>query len=271
MYRLTSLLVLTFFLPSTPPQRREPTSFPSIEPPIAYYGGHYSIDKPIPTLTEEQIQEVSRQAREACPPKQHVWFIWIRANSTFNGKRNVIGTAYFAPTKQEREIWKGQSVFVGNNTIAESIHEQMRKQLEKNGPRDVKLPRWTPPLSNYWFVAPREANWNMNELPIPNSADFPFAPPQGVSEAQTVQLINYVRDNATSIVSNASFGTELMLRGPGGPRDRLGPVYEIQTNGDAVEIRTGCLISSFGGCGIIIRLKKTEKSFEIVGVDQWYA
>lgn len=248
----------------------EPTSKPALEPPIIYFGRFFSGLNPMPRLTDDQIREVRDQARAACPPRQRIWFIWIKANSIFEGRRDTNGTAFFTPTERKHGLWKGQSVFVGKNSSVELIQQQIRESMKKSGKGDFEPPKWTPPpLSDYWFVTPSEEKWNGDELPMPSSAEFPFAPPQGVTDAQTVQIVKYLRENVDSIAAASSSGFGLMKPAHADARDRLGPVQEIRMDGSDFEVRTGSQEGILSGAGLSIHLRKTDKSFEVFRVDFW--
>ena len=208
--------------------------------------------QPVP-LSSEQIQQISNNLREDGNKIDDIWFVRV-----LYCKEDIYTTdVYFQPTEQSKRIVKGKysrydSSWTSYKKFRESIYY---KKLF--GDKKIELP-------DYIYVAPPE-NSNLSNIAIPTSKLTPFELPEGFTNQEIIEIVDFVRSgpdikrdedsNVTSYYPD-KVDTEL-------------PIHSINKVDGKIEVQTGTQEGPLAGSGDYLIIQKTDDVYELISIGMW--
>ncbi len=222
-----------------------------------------------PALTPQQVASVLERVRARYGDQYRPWFIYQHSSFGWgDGREHINVTVFFEPHERSARLCKGH--FVRDNGPPDPIIEKMREKLQPNQPAPGP-----PPPRTYWHVSPANQPFS-GPIVVPRESHLPFPVPVGVSEQETIELVDFVRTapppflphdakvlpDGTIDVSNFKIG----LR-----RDSKQPILRIKRQEGYIEVRTGVHQAIFAGSGQTLEVSRNAHGkLQANSVGTWY-
>jgi hypothetical protein len=205
--------------------------------------------------TREQIKEILSTATPACPNGQRIWYIWVRGNHR-DGELgyDCVATVYFTPEVRGARLRKGHCCYT--TTVSPGFSAHLRSLgVSFEGPGATGVP------GEYWQISLQAQPFG-EEFAVPEGALLPFAPPTEFTEAEVIEIIDFVRTGP-----GPSYRPEevpLVRRFDGAQ-----PICWIRRDGTIIEVHSGTIQWPRSGGGEYVRIKKTDQGFLVVEAGRW--
>lgn len=190
-------------------------------------------------LTSEQLSEIIAAARAHMPDGREIWFVWVDYNKLYEGKRIYTATVYFTPDETSPRLTTGRSL--GINSMFYSPDSRRRALAQMGLPEG-----W---LARYAQVSTAGQPFAKG-LPIPTGALLPFNPPDGVSDADLVSIVDAAR-----LVHDAKVG----FAHADEPICRI--ELERVPEGE-IHVFFGSQEGPLSGSGTLVIVRKTDKGYK---------
>lgn len=210
------------------------------------------VDQP---LSDRQIEEILAEAKPLTPDGARVWFIAANRNQTRDNETHLAATIYFTPDRHSKRIRYGSCFAIDTGW---EKHREILHQAFNTG---AKLKPVKRALSTYCQISFADAPFD-GSLNTPEGGLLPFYPPGEVSEAELVELVDFVR-SAPRTTTRSDATTWQNRINP------LAPIAFIKRTDEGFDIHTGSLEGPMSGMGQLIQCKKTEVGLELVSLGTW--
>lgn len=247
---------------------RPPNGPPAIEPAENIDYAELARNVPIvaggrfahPAPTQEQLEELLRWVLPRAGKNRDVWFIYARANWKLETGRELNATVYFTPKRESARLRKGVSRHVGLSIARILELEALIEQLEAQ-----PQPKESPPLPEYWQISLKGHPF-AEMLEVPDGTLLPFPKPEGLSEQEVIEIVDFVRTNPKQPQTDPNRVSSASLWGFDGSR----PILSINKSDGVIEVRSGTREGILSGSGQIIRLMRTgDDTFDVLAIGQW--
>jgi len=214
-----------------------------------------------PAPTTDQIAAILRSAAPRCPKGQEIWFIHARANWKSKGGRRAVATVYFTPHKRTERLRAGY--FTQAASFPPAWQKMLRRAARKlDEPAGKHRQSKGTCIYPYWQVS-RSGQPFGEELTVPNESLLPFAVPEGFTEEEVIEIVDFVRSSPSKADEPRSFSFPRKL-------DGSQPIHSIEKRDGVIEVWTGVQQDTLAGYGEILRCRKREDGiFEVLELGTW--
>ena len=186
-------------------------------------------------LTSQQMDGILSEAIPLCPPGQRVWFIWVHYNKEGDQRPRCNATVYFTPEVRGARIRKGMYVLFEQSTSEEGAGLVELTEIGEGGP-----------LFSYYQVSFPDKPFG-DDLDVPPEALMPFEPPEGLSDEEAVEVVDFIRSD------------------PEIRADTQGdPISSIGKEDDSIYVSIGKWQHPLAASHHVYELKRTPGGFTIV-------
>lgn len=218
------------------------------ESPPVVYCVYFSPEK----LDDADRQRVLEHAERVKPADNDIWYLYVRYHR--HGDYTV--DAYYRPTAQAGNVHRGQYVRV-DDRMTDDQRRRMLRQLRQD-PDD-----W-PYRHDYVYVS-EHADDVVPDIPAPNM--LPFAPPEGLSDAELESLVSAARN---AVIEGAK--AEASRTDPAFPfvgMDASMPICRIELQADTASVSFGWQVGLLNGHGIVLEMKRTTDGWKVTSTGMW--
>ena len=216
-------------------------------------------------LTDEQMCEILGEARRLAPRGKDVWFILLKSNGEYEGALRYCVNVYFTPDIATARLRKGRYIGLGGGF--EEIREIIQKlfdaedQAARQGDSHTTKERQFVRLHEYYQVSLCDEPFG-DDLGAPSGTLLPFAAPEGVSDVEVVEVVDFARTNPAVQPRPNTFPVPSRFNGSA-------PVIGIERKDGMIEILCGVSEGMLSGMGELMQCKKEDGTLKVVALGQW--
>lgn len=206
-------------------------------------------------LSDDQIREILAEAEPITPQGTRVWFLRARRNQSYNGMLDYLVTVYFTPNRRSERIRYGACCTI-DSTITRYVNSWLRASE-----KDELVPVIDRNLWTYCQVSSADAPFD-ESLDIPEGSLLPFTPPDKMTDAELIELVDFVRSGPNLEVPPNVFGGIDKV-------DGNAPIRLIMKTDEGYEVHTGTLEGPLSGMGQCITCIRTDHGLKLKTLGRW--
>jgi hypothetical protein len=222
--------------------------------PVVYY---LRFDHP--PLTAGQLDRILARAAPLCPAGQRAWFVYVTANWERQGRLLARAVVYFTPAWQTPRLRKGQYVLIDEKwaDLVAGVSERLSSARPERDASREETPE-------YWQVSLRDQVFGA-ELETPHGSRLPFHKPDGFTEEEIVELVDFLRTSPRQRQEANSITSPKQFHG-------FRPIWSFSGDDGVIEVQNGAVQGMSAGHGELLRCKRNDDgTFQVLGIGEWYS